>query len=81
MLSGILMIFDTSYFLDVPDEIADDFHFMRSLVRKFKVSKFIFDQYHQLELIEPAEAEIVSEMRFICNSFGINTQILGNKRA
>jgi len=78
------MIFDTWRFiqrLDVPNEIADNFDFTRSGVRKFDANKFIFDQYHQLEFIEPIETEIVTEVRFICNLFSINAQILGNKRA
>ena len=78
------MIFDTWCFfrhLDVPHEIADDFDFMHSSVRKFDASKFILDQYHQLELIEPVKAEIVTQMRFVCNLFGTNAEIIGNKRA
>jgi len=70
------MIFDALCFirdLDMPDNIADDFDLIRSGVRKFNAGEFIFDQYHQLELIEPVKAEILTEVRFIRNSFGINT--------
>ena len=33
---------------------------------------------HQLQTIEPVDPEIVTEVRFIYNPFGINTQILAN---
>ena len=78
------MIFGTRRFcrhLYMPNEIADDRDFICSGVRKLNAGKFIFNQYHQLELIEPVEAEILTKARFICNLLGINTQMLGNKRA
>jgi len=54
---------------------------MHSGVRKFDAGEFILDQYHQLELIEPVKAEIITQMRFVCNLFGTNPEIIGNKRA
>jgi hypothetical protein len=65
---------------DVPDKIADHVNLLGSGVgEKINAHKFIFDQYHQLELIEPIEAEIVSQIRFICNFLGINICVLGNE--
>ena len=64
----------------VADEIADDCDFLDIGIRKFDADKLIFDQYHQLELIEPIESEI-AKVRFICNLIGVDTQILGNERA
>ena len=65
---------------DVPDKIADHVNLLVSGVgEKINAHKFIFDQYHQLELIEPIKAEIVSQNRFICNFLGINICILGNE--
>jgi len=58
--------------LDVPDEIADDFDLLHSVIRKFSAEEFFLDQYQQLELIEGIEIKIISEVRFICDSFGIN---------
>ena len=78
------MIFVTGYFirhLDVPYEISDDCDFVRTSVRKFNTGKLILNQYHQLELIEPIEAEIIAEARFVLNLFDVDTKILGDKRA
>ena len=62
------MIFCVRCFdLDVPNEIG--YYFYRRGVRKFNADEFIFDHYHQLELIEPVNAEIVTEVRFIYNLF------------
>jgi hypothetical protein len=58
--------------LHVPDEITDDCDLLNSVVRKFSAEEFFLDQYQQLELIEGIELKIISEVRFICNSFGIN---------
>jgi hypothetical protein len=58
---------------DVADEIADDFDLIGIVVRNLHADKCIFDQYHQFEAIEAVDAELVTEVRFICNSFGINT--------
>ena len=46
------------------------FDLLNSLVRK---GKFFLDQYQQLQLIEGIKVKIVSEVRLIYNSFGINT--------
>ncbi len=40
---------------DVTDEIADDFDLLHIAIGKFHAVKFIFNQYHQLDLIEPVE--------------------------
>jgi hypothetical protein len=66
-----------SFTLDVPDEIAD--YFYRRDIRKFNANELVFDRYYQLELIEPVNAKIVTEMRFIYNLIHVNTEILGNK--
>jgi hypothetical protein len=75
--------FHSSLFIifDVADEIADDFDLTGIVIRNLHASEFVFDQYHQLETIEPADAEIVTEVRFIGNAFDINTQILANESA
>jgi hypothetical protein len=59
--------------LDVADEIADDFDPVHSGDRKFYAREFFLDQDQQLELIERVKTKIVSEVRFVCNSFGIDT--------
>lgn len=59
--------------LHVPDKITDDFDPLHSVVRKFGAEKFFFDQYNQLKLIEGIKVKIVSEVRFIGNSFDINS--------
>jgi hypothetical protein len=64
--------------LDVSHEIADNFDLIGIVIRDLDAGEFIFDQYHQLQTIEPTDAEIVTEVRFIYNQFGINTQILAN---
>jgi hypothetical protein len=64
--------------LNVSHEIADNFDLIGIVIRDLDAREFIFDQYHQLQTIEPADAEIVTEVRFIYNPFGINTQILAN---
>jgi hypothetical protein len=66
-----------SFDLDVPDEIAN--HFYRRGIRKFNANELVFDHYHQLELIEPVNAKIVTKVRFIFNLIRVNTEILGNK--
>jgi hypothetical protein len=58
--------------LDVSDEIADNLDLIGIVIRDLDAREFIFDQYHQLQTIEPADAEIVTEVRFIYNPFGIN---------
>ena len=65
---------------DVPDKISNRINLLGSGVgEKINAHKFIFDQYHQLKLVEPIEAEIVGQIRFICNFLGINICILGNE--
>ena len=54
------------------DKITDDRDFLDVGIRKFNAGKFIFNQYHQLELIEPVEAEI-AEVGFIRNLIGVET--------
>jgi hypothetical protein len=50
-----------SAIFDVPDNIAYEFNLPSSGGReKINADKFIFDQYHQLKLVQPVEAEIVS---------------------
>jgi hypothetical protein len=61
------------------DEIADNPDVIGIVIRNLNVGKFILDQDHQFETIEPIEAEIIAEVRFISDSFGINTQILGDE--
>ena len=61
---------------NVADEITDGFDLVG--LRNLDADEFIFNQYHQLEAIEPIDPEIVAQARFICNSSDINTQILGN---
>jgi len=58
---------------DVADEIANDFNLIAIVIRKLYACECIFDQYHQFEAIITVHAEFVTEMRFICNSFAINT--------
>ncbi len=38
---------------DMPDEIADHLDLIRFVFRNLNASEFIFDEYHQLEAIEP----------------------------
>jgi hypothetical protein len=54
-------------------KIADDFDPIHSGDRKFYAREFFLDQDRQLELIERVKTKIVSEVRFVCNSFGIDT--------
>jgi hypothetical protein len=54
-------------------KIADDFDPIHSGDRKFYAREFFLDQDQQLELIERVKTKIVSEVRFVCNSFGIDT--------
>ncbi len=63
----------------MPDEIANDFDLICIVFRNLNAGKFIFDQYHQLNAIEPVQAKILTEMHFIHNSCGINAQMLGNE--
>ena len=63
------------------DEIANNLYLVGILIRDLHTGKFIFHQYHQLQTTEPVDAEIVTKVRFIYNSFGINTQITANKGA
>src|SRR5262249_4970797 len=79
---SILMILGAPYLvrgLDVPQEIADNFDLLHSTVRKSNVGKLLFDWDEQFELIKPINAKLVTEVRFVCNLFGINVQVLGNK--
>jgi hypothetical protein len=66
---------------DMSDEIANNLYLVGILIRDLHTGKFIFHQYHQLQTTEPVDAEIVTKVRFIYNSFGINTQITANKGA
>jgi len=49
---------------------------LNSVVRKFYAGKFFLDQYQQLQLVEGIKVKIVSEVRLICNSFGIKPKYL-----
>jgi hypothetical protein len=66
---------------DMSDEIANNLYLVGIPIRDLHTGKFIFHQYHQLQTTEPVDAKIVTKVRFIYNSFGINTQILANKGA
>jgi hypothetical protein len=59
--------------LHVPYEIADDLYLLHSGLGKFSVGKLFLDQYHQFKPIKGIKLKIVSKVRFICNSFDINT--------
>ena len=59
--------------LHVPDEDADGFDLCQGVIRKFSAGELFLDQYQQLESIEGIKIKIVSKVRFICNSFDINT--------
>ena len=65
----------------MPDEIADNLYLVGILIRDLQTGKFIFHKYHQLQTTEPINAEIVTEVCFIYNSFGVDTQILANEGA
>ena len=65
---------------NLSDQIANKFNLRGCGVReKINANKFLFDQYHQLKLIEPVKTKVISEVRFIRNFFGINTYILSNE--
>ena len=65
---------------NLSDQIANKFNLRSCGVReKINANKFLFDQYHQLKLIEPVKTKVISEVRFIRNFFGINTYILSNE--
>jgi hypothetical protein len=66
---------------DVADEIADDLELIGIVIRNLHADEFIFDQYHQLEVIEPVGAEIVTEVPSSVTRLISNTQILGNQTA
>jgi hypothetical protein len=66
---------------DMSDEIANNVYLVGIFVRDLHTGKVVFHQYHQLQTTEPVDSEIVTKVRFIHNSFGINTQILANKGA
>ena len=54
---------------------------LRDIVfRNLNFGKLILDQYHQFKATKPVEAEIVTKARFICNTFGINANVLSNER-
>jgi len=57
---------------DVADEIADEFDLIDIVVGNLHTYERIFDQYHQLEAIVAIHPEF-TEVRFICNLFGLNT--------
>jgi len=59
--------------LHVPYEIADDLDLLHSGLRKFSAGKLFLDQYQQFKLIEGIKIKIVPKVRFISNSFDINT--------
>ena len=59
--------FNLCSILDVLDEIANNFDLIGIVIRDLDVKEFIFDQYHQLQTIEPVDPEIVTEVRFIYN--------------
>jgi hypothetical protein len=67
---------------DVPDDIADYFELCgNSVCEKIYAHKFVFDNYQQLKLIEPIKTQIVDQVRFICNLFWVNAQVIGNEAA
>jgi hypothetical protein len=84
-LPGILTIPYSSPFIirdfNVADEIADDFNLIGIIVGNLHINERILDQYRQLKTIEPVGAEIVTEVRFICNASDIDTQIVGDQCA
>jgi len=54
-------------------EITNDFNLISIVIRNLDARECIFDQYHQFEAIITVHVEFVTEMRFIRNSFDINT--------
>src|SRR5262249_28506720 len=71
----------TSVFIisDMSDQIANNLYLVGIFIRDLHTGEFIFHQYHQLQTTEPVYAEIVTEVCFIHNSLGVNTQILAYK--
>jgi hypothetical protein len=67
--------------INIVDEIADNFGLIEIIVRDLHAGELIFDQYHQFKTIEPVGSEIVTEMRFICDTPDIDIQMLSNERA
>jgi hypothetical protein len=79
---GISTSLHSSLFIidfNVAHEIADDLDLIDIVVRKLYAVEFIFDQYRQLKTIEPIGSEIITEVRFICNTSDIDTEILSNE--
>jgi hypothetical protein len=64
---------------DMADEIADNFDLFGIAIRNLYASEFIFDQYCQLETIEPVGAQILTEVRLIRDAADIDTEIVGNE--
>jgi hypothetical protein len=76
--AGLVSIFSISF--DVPDEIANKFDLIGIIVPNLHACECIFDQYHQLEAVVTIHPEF-TEVRFILNLLGLNTQILGYESA
>src|SRR5262245_28115452 len=61
------------------DEITADLNLSEVVFRKLNLGTFTLDQYHQFKAIKPVGAEIATRPSFICNTFGINANVLGNE--
>src|SRR5215813_12086524 len=62
------------------DEIADGFDPVDDIIADFNAEP-IFDHDHQFEPVEPVGPEILAEVRFIRDAFGVYPQMLGNEVA
>src|SRR5436190_3277591 len=64
---------------DVPDDVSHEFNLRSGDRKKINAHKLIFDHYQQLNLVQPVEAEIVSQVRLIRNFCNFNTCGISNE--
>jgi hypothetical protein len=64
---------------NVPDDVSHEFNLRSGDGEKINARKLIFDHHQQLNLIQPVEAEIVSQVRVTRNFCSFNTCVISNE--
>jgi len=66
-------------FVNVADEISDDFDLIGIVICDFHIDELVFNPYHQFKTIEPIGAKIFAEGGIFRDTRDIDVQLLGNE--
>ena len=80
-LGAISQLGVTPHSFNVAYEVADGVNLIEIVIRDFHANEPIFDHDHQFQAVEPVGAEVISEVRFLCDTLDVDAELLGNQSA